>query len=104
MALCKPFPVNEYPRSQLLLPTWTLHSAAHAYIFKQEAGNCCYSGQPLTGEVKCVPELLTEVATSLEFWVVMARVGLPVGTLLISASRVVVTGTLASPVAVADNT
>lgn len=51
-----------------------------------------------------MPESLTEVATSLEFWVVMARLGLPVGTLLISASRVVVTGTLASPVAVADNT
>lgn len=48
-------------------------------------------------------KLLTGVATSLKFWVDMARAGLPVGTLPISASRVVAPGTLASPVAVANN-
>lgn len=48
-------------------------------------------------------KLLTEVATSLVFWVGIAVVGPPVGTLPISASSVVVTGTPASPIAVADN-
>lgn len=48
-------------------------------------------------------KLLTGVSTSLMLWVNMARVGLPVGILPFSASRTVVTDTLASPVAVADN-
>lgn len=46
---------------------------------------------------------LTRVSTSPMLWVNMARVGLPVDILPFSASRAVVTGTLASPVAVADN-
>lgn len=86
------------------MPTWTRPMVLPLCICRQEASIHFYLGEPLAEEVKCVHKLLTGVPTSLEFWVDMARVGLPGGTLPISASRVAVTGTLASPVAVADNT